>query len=45
MDAVKKSPFIEIANKKNLEVLYLTDPLDEYLMQHMPDFEGNELIQ
>jgi hypothetical protein len=29
LEAVKKSPFMEIANKKNIEVLYLIDPMDE----------------
>ena len=27
--AIKKSPFLEMASKKDVEVLYLPDPLDE----------------
>jgi heat shock protein beta len=42
-EAVQKSPFLEVANKKKIEVLYLTDPVDEYCFQHMAEFEGLKL--
>lgn len=35
-----KSPFVEKLLKKGFEVLYLIDPIDEYCMQSMPDFES-----
>lgn len=37
---LEKSPFVERLLKKGHEVLYLTDPIDEYTMQSLPDFEG-----
>jgi len=43
MDVVVKSPFLERVTKKGFEVIYFTDPLDEYLVQQLPDFEGRKL--
>jgi len=34
------SPFVERLLKKGYEVLYLVDPIDEYCMQSLPEFEG-----
>lgn len=36
------SPFVERLLKKGLEVLYLTEPVDEYCFQAMPDFDGKK---
>lgn len=43
IDAVKKSPFMEVATRKNIEVLYLVDPIDEYCFQYMGEFDGHKL--
>lgn len=37
---LERSPFVERLLKKGYEVLYLTDPIDEYCMQSSPEFEG-----
>lgn len=40
--AVEKSPFLEKLEKKGLEVLYLTEALDEMVVQNVPDFEDKK---
>lgn len=40
--AAKNSPYLEIFNKKDIEVLLLSDQVDEWLMTHLPEFEGKK---
>merc|ERR1711871_1366677 len=40
---VQKSPFLAQAVRKDAEVLFLVDPIDEYVMQHLGDFDGHKL--
>merc|ERR1712076_288245 len=41
--AVAASPFIEGLKKKGLEVLYLVDPIDEYVIPQLKDYEEKKL--
>jgi molecular chaperone HtpG len=41
--AVSASPFIEGLKKNGTEVLYLIDPIDEYVIQQLKDFEEKKL--
>ncbi|XP_020581987.1 LOW QUALITY PROTEIN: endoplasmin homolog [Phalaenopsis equestris] len=38
-EQLEKSPFLERLTKKNYEVIFFTDPVDEYLMQYLMDYE------
>jgi len=41
---LKRSPFIETLLSRNIEVLYMVDPMDEYCMQQLKEFEGYKLV-
>jgi len=41
-DEAIKSPFVERLLKKGYEVLYLVEPIDEYCIQSLPEFDGKK---
>ena len=41
---VEKSPFLESFRKRDVEVLFMTEPMDEYMVGQLKDFDGKKLI-
>jgi len=43
-NAAKNSPHLEILRKKGIEVLLLSDRVDEWLLSHLPEYDGKTFI-
>lgn len=44
LEILKDSPYLEKLNKKDLEVLFLTDPVDEWVSNSINEYDSKKLI-
>ena len=44
LEALSSSPLIELLNKKGIEVLLLTEPIDPFLVQNLKNYKGKSLV-
>jgi molecular chaperone HtpG len=40
--SIESSPFLEKLRSRNMDVLYMVDPIDEYCMQQLRNYEGKD---
>lgn len=43
-NAARNSPHLEVFKKKGIEVILLTDPVDEWVVNHLREFDGKSLV-
>lgn len=43
-DAVSNSAFVERVKKRGFEVIYMIDPIDEYCIQQLKEYDGKQLL-
>merc|ERR1712137_81887 len=44
VDIVKNSAFVERVTKRGFEVLYMCEPIDEYCVQQLREYDGKNLV-
>merc|ERR1712070_488718 len=42
--SVESSPFLEKLKKRGYEVIYMVDPIDEYCVQQLKEYDGKKLL-
>jgi len=43
-DQVSNSSFVERVKKRGLEVIFMTEPIDEYVVQQLKEYDGKQLV-
>jgi molecular chaperone HtpG len=43
-EVVQNSSFVERVKKRGFEVVYMVDPIDEYCVQQLKEFDGKKLV-
>lgn len=43
-EQVANSSFVERVKKRGFEVVYMTEPIDEYVVQQLKEFDGKQLV-
>ncbi len=42
--AIEAGPYVEMFNKKDVEILYTMEPIDDFVLSHLAEFDGKKLV-
>jgi molecular chaperone HtpG len=42
--AIEAGPYVEMFTRKNIEILYTLEPIDDFVLSHLAEFDGKKLI-
>ncbi|MBU1564784.1 MAG: molecular chaperone HtpG [Proteobacteria bacterium] len=42
--AVEAGPYIEMFKKKDIEIIYTMEPIDDFVLSHLAEFDGKKLV-
>ncbi len=42
--AIEAGPYVEMFTKKDIEILYTMEPIDDFVLSHLVEFEGKKLV-
>ncbi len=42
--AIEAGPYVEMFRKKDIEIIYTLEPIDDFVLSHLAEFEGKKLV-
>lgn len=42
--AIEAGPYVEMFTKKDIEIVYTLEPIDDFVLSHLREFEGKKLV-
>jgi molecular chaperone HtpG len=42
--AIEAGPYVEMFRKKDIEIIYTMEPIDDFVLNHLGEFEGKKLV-
>ena len=43
-EALEAGPYVEMFKKKDIEILYTTEPIDDFVLSHLAEYEGKKFV-
>lgn len=42
--AIEAGPYVEMFKKKDIEIIYTTEPIDDFVLSHLAEFDGKKFV-